>query len=81
MLGTYRQGESAQNVADRISALDYVKNTGFVSSVAPADVRITRFSPLRGRTQNGDWPQLHLEDPARANRCPHEPLETLRSNR
>ena len=45
MLGTYRQGESAQNVADRISALDYVKNTGFVSSVAPADVRITRFSP------------------------------------
>lgn len=44
-LGTYRQGESAQNVADRISALDYVKNTGFVSSVAPADVRITRFSP------------------------------------
>lgn len=45
VLGTYRQGESAQNVADRISALDYVKNTGFVSSVAPADVRITRFSP------------------------------------
>lgn len=45
MLGTYRQGESAQNIADRISALDYVKNTGFVSSVAPADVRITRFSP------------------------------------
>ena len=45
MLGTYRQGESAQNVADRIRALDYVKNTGFVSSVAPADVRITRFSP------------------------------------
>lgn len=45
MLGIYRQGESAQNVADRISALDYVKNTGFVSSVAPADVRITRFSP------------------------------------
>lgn len=45
MLGTYRQGESAQNVADRITALDYVKNTGFVSSVAPADVRITRFSP------------------------------------
>lgn len=45
MLGTYRQGESAQNVADHISALDYVKNTGFVSSVAPADVRITRFSP------------------------------------
>lgn len=45
MLGTYRLGESAQNVADRISALDYVKNTGFVSSVAPADVRITRFSP------------------------------------
>lgn len=45
MLGTYRQGESAQNVADRISALDYVKNTGFASSVAPADVRITRFSP------------------------------------
>ena len=45
MLGTYRQGEYAQNVADRISALDYVKNTGFVSSVAPADVRITRFSP------------------------------------
>ena len=45
MLGTYRQGESAQNVADRISALDYVKNTGFVSSVAPADVRITRFNP------------------------------------
>ena len=45
MLGTYRQGESAQNVADRISSLDYVKNTGFVSSVAPADVRITRFSP------------------------------------
>lgn len=45
MLGTYRQGESAQNVADRISALDYVKNTGFISSVAPADVRITRFSP------------------------------------
>ena len=45
MLGTYRQGESEQNVADRISALDYVKNTGFVSSVAPADVRITRFSP------------------------------------
>lgn len=45
MLGTYRQGESAQNVADRISGLDYVKNTGFVSSVAPADVRITRFSP------------------------------------
>lgn len=45
MLGTYRQGESAQNVADRISALDYVKSTGFVSSVAPADVRITRFSP------------------------------------
>ena len=45
MLGTYRQGESAQNVADRISALDYVKNAGFVSSVAPADVRITRFSP------------------------------------
>lgn len=45
MLGTYRQGESAQNVADRISALNYVKNTGFVSSVAPADVRITRFSP------------------------------------
>lgn len=45
MLGTYRQGESAQNVADRISALDYMKNTGFVSSVAPADVRITRFSP------------------------------------
>lgn len=45
MLGTYRQGESAQNVADRISAVDYVKNTGFVSSVAPADVRITRFSP------------------------------------
>ena len=45
MLGTYRQGESAQNVADRISALDYVKNTGFVSSVAPADVRIPRFSP------------------------------------
>ena len=45
MLETYRQGESAQNVADRISALDYVKNTGFVSSVAPADVRITRFSP------------------------------------
>ena len=45
MLGTYRRGESAQNVADRISALDYVKNTGFVSSVAPADVRITRFSP------------------------------------
>lgn len=45
MLGTYRQGESAQNVADRISALDYVKNTGFVRSVAPADVRITRFSP------------------------------------
>lgn len=45
MLGTYRQGESAQNIADRITALDYVKNTGFVSSVAPADVRITRFSP------------------------------------
>ena len=45
VLGTYRQGESAQNVADRISALDYVKNTGFVSNVAPADVRITRFSP------------------------------------
>ena len=45
MLGTYRQGESAQNIADRISALDYVKNTGFVSSVAPADVRITRFNP------------------------------------
>ena len=45
VFGTYRQGESAQNVADRISALDYVKNTGFVSSVAPADVRITRFSP------------------------------------
>ncbi len=45
MLGTYRQGASAQNDADRISALDYVKNTGFVSSVAPADVRITRFSP------------------------------------
>ena len=45
VLGTYQQGESAQNVADRISALDYVKNTGFVSSVAPADVRITRFSP------------------------------------
>lgn len=45
VLGTYRQGESAQNVADRISALGYVKNTGFVSSVAPADVRITRFSP------------------------------------
>ena len=45
VLGTYRYGESAQNVADRISALDYVKNTGFVSSVAPADVRITRFSP------------------------------------
>ena len=45
VLGTYRQGKSAQNVADRISALDYVKNTGFVSSVAPADVRITRFSP------------------------------------
>lgn len=45
VLGTYRQGESAQNVADRITALDYVKNTGFVSSVAPADVRITRFSP------------------------------------
>ena len=45
VLGTYRQGESAQNVADRISALDYVKNTGFVSSVAPADVRITRFIP------------------------------------
>lgn len=45
VLGTYRQGESAQNVADRISTLDYVKNTGFVSSVAPADVRITRFSP------------------------------------
>lgn len=45
VLGIYRQGESAQNVADRISALDYVKNTGFVSSVAPADVRITRFSP------------------------------------
>lgn len=45
VLGTYRQGESAQNVADRISTLDYVKNTGFVSNVAPADVRITRFSP------------------------------------
>lgn len=45
MLGTYRQGESAQNIADRITALDYVKNTGFVSSVAPADVRITRLSP------------------------------------
>ena len=45
VLGTYRQGESAQNVADCISALDYVKNTGFVSNVAPADVRITRFSP------------------------------------
>lgn len=51
MLGTYRQGESAQNVADRISALDYVKNTGFVSSVAPADVRITRFSPYEDEPQ------------------------------
>ena len=54
VLGTYRQGESAQNVADRISALDYVKNTGFVSSVAPADVRITRFSP------NEDEPKRRL---------------------
>ena len=51
MLGTYRQGESAQNVADRISALDYVKNTGFVSSVAPADVRITRFSPYEDESK------------------------------
>ncbi len=72
MLGTYRQGESAQNVADRISALDYVKNTGFVSSVAPADVRITRFSPYEDEPKTAIT-QLHLKDPARANRCPHEP--------
>ena len=35
----------SESASYRISALDYVKNTGFVSSVAPADVRITRFSP------------------------------------
>lgn len=46
VLSNYRVGESAQDYAQALSQLDYVTSVGFQAMIAPADVRITRLSPL-----------------------------------
>ena len=69
VLGNRREGESAQNVAERISALQYVKQTGFASFVAPADITITRFSPYEEEPHTA----IGLACPPGANGHAHKP--------
>lgn len=46
LLGNYRTGPSAYDHLQQLDQLDYVERAAFQAVVAPADTRITRFSPL-----------------------------------
>lgn len=46
VLGNHRTGPSAAHYTQELSQLDYVLSASYQAAVAPADTRITRFSPL-----------------------------------
>lgn len=46
VLSNTRTGRSAADYAHKLNELDYVKSAAYQAVVAPADTRITRFSPL-----------------------------------